>query len=202
MGCILTYPKRDHLCKVVLDFQGRASWCWGIICHLPPFTGTKKNHWLYSSSSTWRELTWEKITKWFWWCFFWVTCLVFLIINHGSVKHGCISNNSSYLSNTASFHWTMIFAAACGSIFYVTSRVNDPFWRSHIFQFGEKNHQLEPGDHFSTRFQRGDLTSVEKERQLEPNLGGDNSNILYFHHYLGKMNPIWLIFFRWVETTK
>ena len=70
MGCILTYPKRDHLCKVVLDFQGRASWCWGIICHLPPFTGTKKNHWLYSSSSTWRELTWEKITKWFWRCFF------------------------------------------------------------------------------------------------------------------------------------
>ena len=133
--------------------------------------------------------------------FFWVTFWVFLIINHGSVKHGCISNNSSYLSNTASFHWTMIFAAACGSIFYVTSRVNDPFWRSHIFQFGEKNHQLEPGDHFSTRFQRGDLTSVEKERQLEPNLGGDNSNILYFHHYLGKMNPIWLIFFRWVETT-
>ena len=36
--------------------------------------------------------------------FFLVTFLVFLIINHGSVKHGCISNNSSYLSNTASFH--------------------------------------------------------------------------------------------------
>ena len=27
--------------------------------------------------------------------------------SHGSMEHGCISN-SSYLSNTAIFHWTMI----------------------------------------------------------------------------------------------
>ena len=27
------------------------------------------------------------------------------------------------------------------------------------------------------------------------------SNIFYFHSYFGKMNPTWLIFFRWVETT-
>ena len=26
-------------------------------------------------------------------------------------------------------------------------------------------------------------------------------NIVYFHPYLGKMNPFWRIFFRWVETT-
>ena len=35
--------------------------------------------------------------------------------------------------------------------------------------------------------------------------GKDNwvvvSNIFYRHPYLGKMNPIWLIFFRWVENT-
>ena len=27
------------------------------------------------------------------------------------------------------------------------------------------------------------------------------SNIFYFHHYLRKMNPFWLIFFRWVGST-
>ena len=27
------------------------------------------------------------------------------------------------------------------------------------------------------------------------------SNIVYFHPYLGKMNPFWLIVFKWVETT-
>ena len=27
------------------------------------------------------------------------------------------------------------------------------------------------------------------------------SNIFYFHPYLGMMNPFWLIFFKWVETT-
>ena len=33
-------------------------------------------------------------------------------------------------------------------------------------------------------------------------LGGGNSNIFYFHpQKLGKMNPFWRIFFKWVETT-
>ena len=76
---------------------------------------------------------------------------------------------------------------------------NDLFWRAY-FSIGWLNHQLEL-EIMYTRFQPGDWTFVEKEKQLEPNLGGDNSNILNFHHYLGKMNPIWLIFFRWVGST-
>ena len=32
-------------------------------------------------------------------------------------------------------------------------------------------------------------------------LGGGNSNIVYFHPYLGKIPTLTSIFFRWVETT-
>ena len=32
-------------------------------------------------------------------------------------------------------------------------------------------------------------------------LGGGNSNIFYVHPQLGKMNPFWLIFFKWVVST-
>ena len=44
-----------------------------------------------------------------------------------------------------------------------------------------------------------DLVFILQRKDLI--LGGVNSNMFYFHPYLGKMNPFWLIFFRWVETT-
>ena len=37
-----------------------------------------------------------------------------------------------------------------------------------------------------------------QESANKNSLGGGNSNIFYFHSYLVKMNPFWLIFFRWV----
>ena len=43
--------------------------------------------------------------------------------------------------------------------------------------------------------------SLGSVKQTQQKLDGGISNIFYFHPYLGKMNPFWLIFFKGVETT-
>ncbi len=74
-----------------------------------------------------------------------------------------------------------------------------------------------PERHGRRRFAVDPFPSVEGKRSLQKKswfpwwslktrgdnptytyLGGGNSNIFYFHPYLGKMNPFWLRFFRWV----
>ena len=48
---------------------------------------------------------------------------------------------------------------------------------------------------------RGENIPPSSHREYDK-LGGRNSNIFYFHPEIWGRFPIWLIFFKWVETTK
>ena len=96
-------------------------------------------------------------------------------------------------------------------------------WDSHDFWFGlfgpgpngnisvthfteptEQQKQLGRGFWVNGSGSRGGMLAGSRVKFLEADghLGGGNSNIFYFQPlYLGKMNPIWLIFFKGVGST-
>ena len=103
-----------------------------------------------------------------------------------------------YIQVEMSHEFQVTYITPCGPPSLNTPKdQGSRYCESWLHQKKNRRHRI-PWNFFRRQVQLPEISRLGPARCL----GGGNSNIFYLHpENWGKMNPIWLIFFRWVETT-